>query len=113
MVDTIAVTGNLQVNINNHITGTSGTKTTMYHKDVVISAENGLHVRPAAQLVKSSQSFACEITFAANGKSVSAKSLLKLQTLGLAKGTTVTISAAGEDEQRAVLTLVELLESLE
>ncbi|VEB87045.1 PTS system phosphohistidinoprotein-hexose phosphotransferase subunit Hpr [Citrobacter koseri] len=48
-----------------------------------------------------------------NGKSASAKSLFKLQTLGLTQGTVVTIAAEGEDEQKAVEHLVKLMAELE
>ena len=47
------------------------------------------------------------------GKSASAKSLFKLQTLGLTQGTVITISAEGEDEQQAVEHLVALIPTLE
>jgi len=43
----------------------------------------------------------------------SAKSLFKLQTLGLTQGTVVTLSAEGEDEQKAVEHLVKLMAELE
>ena len=44
---------------------------------------------------------------------VQAKSLFKLQTLGLTQGTVITISAEGEDEQQAVEHLVALIPTLE
>ncbi|MGL5954154.1 MAG: HPr family phosphocarrier protein, partial [Providencia rustigianii] len=53
------------------------------------------------------------ITLSSGGKSASAKSLFKLQTLGLTQGTVVTISAEGEDEQQAVEFLVKLMGELE
>ncbi|MFO6426515.1 phosphocarrier protein Hpr [Escherichia coli] len=71
-------------------------------QQVTITAPNGLHTRPAAQFVKEAKGFTSEITVTSNGKSASAKSLFKLQTLGLTQGTVVTISAEGEDEQKAV-----------
>ena len=78
-----------------------------------ITAPNGLHTRPAAQFVKEAKGFTSEITVTSNGKSASAKSLFKLQTLGLTQGTVVTISAEGEDEQKAVEHLVKLMAELE
>ena len=54
----------------------------MYEKQVEITAENGLHTRPAAQFVKEAKGFDADITVTSNGKSASAKSLFKLQTLG-------------------------------
>jgi len=83
----------------------------MFQQEVTITAPNGLHTRPAAQFVKEAKGFTSEITVTSNGKS--AKSLFKLQTLGLTQGTVVTISAEGEDEQKAVEHLVKLMAELE
>ena len=46
-------------------------------------------------------------------KSASAKSLFKLQTLALTQGTVITISAEGEDAEKAVEHLVALIPTLE
>ena len=73
-----------------------------YAKDVVITAPSGLHTRPAAEFVKAAKQFASDITVTSGGKSASAKSLFKLQTLGLTQGTNITFTAEGEDEQKAV-----------
>lgn len=59
----------------------------MFQQEVTITAPNGLHTRPAAQFVKEAKGFTSEITVTSNGKSASAKSLFKLQTLGLTQGT--------------------------
>ena len=83
----------------------------MFQQEVTITAPNGLHTRPAAQFVKEAKGFTSEITVTSNGKSASAKSLL--QTLGLTQGTVVTLSAEGEDEQKAVEHLVKLMAELE
>lgn len=85
----------------------------MFKQEVTITAPNGLHTRPATQFVKEAKSFSSEITLSCNGKSAIAKSLFKLQTLGLTQGTVVTISAEGEDEQKAVEHLVKLMAELE
>ena len=85
----------------------------MFSKDVEITAPNGLHTRPAAQFVKEAKAFASDVTVTSGGKSASAKSLFKLQTLGLTQGTVITISAEGEDEQQAVEHLVALIPTLE
>ena len=85
----------------------------MFQQEVTITAPNGLHNRPAAQFVKEAKAFTSDITLSSGGKSASAKSLFKLQTLGLTQGTVVTISAEGEDEQQAVEFLVKLMGELE
>lgn len=84
----------------------------MYQKEVEITAENGLETRPAAQFVKEAKAFDADITVTANGKSASAKSLFKLETLGLVNGTVVTISAEGPQAQQAVDHLVALIAQL-
>ena len=85
----------------------------MYQQEVTITAPNGLHTRPAAQFVKEAKTFTSDITLTSGGKSSSAKSRFKLQTLGLTQGTVVTIAAEGEDEQKAVEHLVKLMGELE
>ncbi|MBP6123600.1 MULTISPECIES: phosphocarrier protein Hpr [Providencia] len=85
----------------------------MFQQEVTITAPNGLHTRPAAQFVKEAKAFSSDITLISGGKSASAKSLFKLQTLGLTQGTVVTISAEGEDEKQAVESLVKLMGELE
>ena len=85
----------------------------MFSKDVEITAPNGLHTRPAAQFVKEAKAFAAEVNVTSGGKTASAKSLFKLQTLGLTQGTVITISADGEDEVQAVEHLVALIPTLE
>lgn len=85
----------------------------MYSKNIVITLENGLHTRPAALFVKAAKEFESEITVTANGKSASAKSLFKLQTLGIKQGTEIQISAEGADEIAAIEHLIKILPELE
>lgn len=85
----------------------------MYSKNIVITLENGLHTRPAALFVKAAKEFESEITVTANDKSASAKSLFKLQTLGIKQGTEIQISAEGADEIAAIEHLIKILPELE
>ncbi len=84
----------------------------MFKKDVVITAENGLHTRPAAQFVKEAKGFECDIKLEAGGKQASAKSLFKLLTLGLVQGATVSIIGEGEDAEQAVAHLAAFINTL-
>lgn len=85
----------------------------MFQQEVTITAPHGLHTRPAAQFVKEAKTFQSEILVTSNGATANAKSLFKLQTLGLSQGTVITLSAEGEDEQQAISQLVALLTELE
>ncbi|WP_343153772.1 HPr family phosphocarrier protein [Buchnera aphidicola (Mindarus keteleerifoliae)] len=84
----------------------------MFQKIVEIKLSNGLHIRPAAQFVKEAKKFKSYITVEKDKKIVNAKSLFKLQTLGLIKGSKINISAEGEDEKKAVESLVKLISEL-
>ncbi|PWI33337.1 HPr family phosphocarrier protein [Vibrio albus] len=81
----------------------------MYQKKVTITAPNGLHTRPAAQFVKEAKQFDAEVEVVSAGKAASAKSLFKLQTLGLTQGTEVTVQSAS---QQAVDHLVNFLANI-
>lgn len=84
----------------------------MYQKTVTIVAPHGIHTRPAALLVKEAKTFACDVMVECNGKQASAKSLFKLQTLGLYQGVSVTVFATGEQAQAAVDKVASLLITL-
>lgn len=84
----------------------------MFQKEIIITASHGLHTRPATQFVKESKKFHSEITVISHGKQANAKSLFKLQTLGLSKGSTITISANGTDEKLAVQHLIKFITEL-
>ena len=53
--------------------------------------------------------YASKVTIAANGKTADAKSILTVLTLGATKGTSVTLTADGADEDDALAALSEFL----
>ncbi|WP_150306438.1 dihydroxyacetone kinase phosphoryl donor subunit DhaM [Planctomonas psychrotolerans] len=74
---------------------------------VAIVNTDGLHARPAAELVKLASSFDARVTV--NG--ADARSLLLIMTLALAQGTDVTIAARGPQARDAVEQLTALIRS--
>jgi phosphotransferase system HPr (HPr) family protein len=70
---------------------------------------HGLHARPAAQFVQKAASFRCEVKLAAGGRSVNAKSILHVLSLGLAQGSEIVIEADGADEEECIAELRTLL----
>lgn len=83
----------------------------MYEKTVVVKNKTGLHARPAAMFVQTANKFKSEIFIEKEGKKVNAKSIMGVMSLAVSQGTTIAISAQGEDEKDAVEALVELVES--
>jgi len=69
----------------------------------------GLHARAAARFVQLAARFTSQIRVARDAKVMDGKSIMGILLLAAARGTTITISADGADEQAAVDALVELV----
>jgi len=74
---------------------------------VTVVNEEGLHARPAAEFVKLASTYDARVTV--NG--VDGKSLLRIMTLALNRGSDATISATGPQARDAVDGLVALIRS--
>lgn len=83
----------------------------MYSKEVVLQNQVGLHARPATFFIQKANGFMSSIWVEKEERKVNAKSLLGVLSLGIARGTTISIIADGVDEKDAVDALVELIES--
>jgi phosphocarrier protein len=78
---------------------------------VVIANKAGIHARPASMLVQTATKFQSKIKLTAKGKTVDAKSILMIMSLGLVQGTEVTVSADGADAEDAVAAIKKLVDS--
>lgn len=85
----------------------------MVEREVVVVPEQGIHARPVARIVQAAKKCASEVTMGKDGMEVSAKSSLRLTTLGAVKGDTVVIRATGEDEEEAVEAIAAIVASEE
>ncbi len=82
----------------------------MQQAKVLVRHEAGLHARPAAQFVKLAKQYSSNITISCKGKTVNAKSMVLILTLGVSKDSEIEVTANGDDEQQAVTALVDLIE---
>ncbi len=83
----------------------------MYVKDVVVNNQVGLHARPATFFTQKANEFKSTILVEREDRSVNAKSLLGLLSLGVLQGMEITIIGDGVDEVEAVNTLCQLVEN--
>ena len=83
----------------------------MYTQEIIVSNEVGLHARPATFFIQKANEFKCGIWVEKDDRRVNAKSLLGVLSLGIAKGSAITLIADGPDEKDAVNALVELVNS--
>ena len=74
----------------------------MITRSVTIKNSVGLHARPATFFVQKANSYKCSIWVEKEDCRVNAKSLLGVLSLGITKGTDITIIADGADEALAV-----------
>lgn len=61
----------------------------------------GIHARPAGDLVKLAKEFNSTVKVSCNGKTVDAKRLIALMSLGAKQDHTVTVEIEGDDENAA------------
>ena len=83
----------------------------MKKEKVVLKNETGLHARPAGELAKLAGTFNCNININANGKTVSAKSILGIMSLGIKAKTEIEIECNGEDEKEAMTEILKAFEN--
>ena len=83
----------------------------MTEATTTIENKTGIHARPASLFVQTASKFKSKVQIKAKGKIVDAKSILMIMSMGLVKGTEITISADGEDEADAVKTLKDLVDA--
>ena len=81
----------------------------MVTQEVTINNEVGLHARPATFFIQKANEFKSGIWVEKDERRVNAKSLLGVLSLGITKGTTITLLANGSDEKEAVAALSELV----
>ncbi|MBE6992715.1 MAG: HPr family phosphocarrier protein [Ruminococcaceae bacterium] len=83
----------------------------MYIKEAVVNNQVGLHARPATFFIQKANEYKSSIWIEKEERRVNAKSLLGVLSLGIVKGTTITLIADGTDEETAVNALVDLISS--
>ena len=81
----------------------------MVTQEVTINNEVGLHARPATFFIQKANEFKSGIWVEKDERRVNAKSLLGVLSLGITRGTTITLLADGSDEKEAVAALSELV----
>ena len=81
----------------------------MVSRSVTIQNTVGLHARPATFFIQKANSYKCSIWVEKEDCRVNAKSLLGILSLGITKGTSITIIADGNDESEAVKGLSDLI----
>ena len=82
----------------------------MAEQSVQIRNKNGLHARPAAEIVKAASKFKSDITICRDDIEVNGKSIMGVMMLAAEFGATITLRASGPDADDALAAIVSLVE---
>ena len=83
----------------------------MVERKVTVVNPTGLHLRPAGLLCQTSMKFDSKVMIFYKEKEINAKSVLNVMAAGIKCGTEITLICDGEDEQAAMDTLSQAIES--
>ncbi|MCP4994438.1 MAG: HPr family phosphocarrier protein [Gammaproteobacteria bacterium] len=81
----------------------------MINKEVEIINKLGLHARAAAKFVTLAAQYQSEIQLSRDDQQVNGKSIMGVMMLAASKGTNLTLSADGSDEETALSALESLI----
>ena len=81
----------------------------MISKEIEIINKLGLHARAAAKFVTCASRYSSDVKVMFNGREVNGKSIMGIMMLAAAKGSTLTLTTEGDDEQEAFNALEELI----
>jgi len=83
----------------------------MTSRTVVVVNQLGMHARAAAKFVRIATRYQARVRVARDAREMDGKSIMGILLLAAARGTSITISAEGADEDEAVQALVALVAS--
>ncbi|MDQ6886989.1 MAG: HPr family phosphocarrier protein [Gemmatimonadota bacterium] len=81
----------------------------MTERSVQIVNQNGLHARPAAEIVKVASTFKSDITMIRDDLEVNGKSIMGVMMLAAEYGSTLVVRADGPDSEQAVSAIADLV----
>ena len=83
----------------------------MTSQAVTVVNQLGMHARAAAKFVHLATRYESHVKVAREAREIDGKSIMGILLLAAARGSTITISADGQDERGAVEALVALVQS--
>ena len=81
----------------------------MPERIVTIVNKNGLHARPAAEIVKLAAKYQSEITIVREDLEVNGKSIMGVMMLAAEQGASIVVRASGPDADQAVGAIEQLI----
>lgn len=83
----------------------------MIKREIEVQNKLGLHARAAAKLVHTATRFSADVKVQKDSEEVDAKSILGVLLLAAAKGSRVTVTVDGLDEEQALQSIQDLFDA--
>ena len=83
----------------------------MLSKKLTVVNPSGLHLRPAGVLSQAAMKFKSDVIIECGEKRIVAKSVLNVMAAGIKCGTEINLICDGEDEEEAMKTISQAIES--
>lgn len=83
----------------------------MIRQKIKIINKLGLHARAASKFVALSQEFSAEISVCMEAADANGKSIMSMLMLGAPKDSVIELKIEGEDEEKALSALIQLIEN--
>jgi len=81
-------------------------------RDFIITNEQGIHARPATNIVQKANQFKSDIRITYNGVTTDLKSIMGVLSLGVTQGSLVTIHVDGVDQGEAMNAITKLIQEI-
>jgi catabolite repression HPr-like protein/phosphocarrier protein len=81
----------------------------MIEKEITITIKDGLHARPAAELVKNLSQFSSSVQIYNGSREYNAKSILSMMSASFREGQIIKVIVNGTDEEETVTWLTSFL----
>ncbi|MFD2045172.1 phosphocarrier protein HPr [Ornithinibacillus salinisoli] len=81
----------------------------MKEKTFTITADTGVHARPATLLVNKAGQYQSDVELTYNDKTVNLKSIMGVMSLGIPKDAEIKVTANGNDEDEAIAGVEEVI----
>ncbi|MGD8190207.1 HPr family phosphocarrier protein [Brevibacillus ginsengisoli] len=78
-------------------------------KELIVKRPDGIHARPASEIVKRMKGFESSVEVKYNSRIINAKSIIQLMSLAVKQGEALTVVIDGADAEEALSSLEEIL----
>jgi len=82
-------------------------------KKIIVGLKAGVQARQASQFVQLAPTFDSEIKVIKDEKTIEAKSIMGIMSIGIREGDEITLIVKGEEKQKAMMTLENFLVNVE